>query len=118
MTLQTLPMPDSLWPHVIEATAFGVGLFLKYLYDGKRSEKHADTVKQQRNEELDSRLNNIRQAIKSSTEVIQQDVVTLSGDLRAVKGTVEVVASDVKGLKDRELARLESDAGVNRRRKR
>ena len=75
-------------------------------------------IKKERNEELDTRLNNIRQAIKSSTDLIQQDVTTLSSDVRVVKGTMDVVADDVKGLKDRELARLESDAKDTRRRRR
>lgn len=99
--------------------AEGVGLLV--LYAGHRlweSRIAHPKVRKERNDELDSRLASIRTAISVSTDSVRGDVTTLGGELRAMKGTVEVVASDVKGLKERELARLETDAQASRRRKR
>lgn len=100
---------------MIEAAALILAIAIGKFYDARFAHPK---VRKERNDELDTRLNSIRQAIKTSSDLIQGDVTTLSGDVRQMKGTVEVVASDVKGLKDRELARLEADAVVTRRRRR
>lgn len=111
--LQTVP-PDtpSGTPHMIEAIGLALAIGLAKVWDARVSHPK---IRKERNDELDTRLNNIRQAIKSSTEVIQGDVNALGTDVRVMKGTMDVVAGDVKGLKDRELARLEADAVVTRR---
>ncbi len=108
-----LPVPG-LTVHWLEVLGIIMAIALGKVFDARIANPK---IKKERNDELDTRLNSIRQAINSSTDLIQQDVVTLTSDLRAVKGTVDVVAVDVKGLKDRELARLEADAGPTRRSK-
>lgn len=76
-------------------------------------------IKKERNEELDGRLKTLRDglglAISTGHQSLSHELTTLSSDLRTVKGTVDSMAGDVKGLKDRELGRLESDAREGRR---
>lgn len=111
---QTLPVPNPLMAHWAEAASL-FALYVAHKLYALRIEQ--PKVKKERNDELDTRLNNIRQAITSSTQLIQQDVTTLSTDLRVVKSTVDGMAKNVEGLQQRELERLEADAAPTRQRR-
>lgn len=115
--MQTPPLPSDAMPHLIEAVALGVALVLKAAWDHRVQQKHTSTTRRERNEELDTRLKNVTHAIGMAQQSNELEFGKLNSRFDRMDGTVEAVASDVKGLKDRELARLETDAAPTRQRR-
>lgn len=97
---------------MLEAIAIVVAFAGAKLWDARVAHPK---IRKERNDELDTRLKNVTHAIGVAQQSNELEFGKLNGRFDRVEGTVKVVAEDVKGLKDRELARLEADAVVARR---
>lgn len=116
-TAVTAPTPTEI-PGMLTLGALAVlYAFAEWLKSRSQNKTHAKT-KEERNAELDSRLNPIRDAIGLAQQSNNMEFGKLNSRFDKVESTVETMAKNVDGLQTRELARLEADAVVTRRRKR
>lgn len=101
--------------HWMEAAGIILAMALSKVWDSRIAHPK---VKKERNNELDAGLGPIRDAIGYAQQSNNMEFGKLNTRFDRVEGTVDVVADDVKGLKDRELERLETDAREARKARR
>lgn len=100
--------------HWIEAAGLVAAIAASKLYDarmGKKKDRHAEAG-------MDSRIKSILNAVTISQQSSEQEFSKVHGRLSIMEGSVETVVTEVKGLRERELQRLEDDARPSRRRRR
>ena len=119
---QTAVPANPTMSHWIEAAGLAFAYGVAKLWETRSTKKQHATTKVERNAELDQRLTTLGKNLDTAISVVHQSNTMEFGKLNTrfdkMEGTVDSVAGDVKGLKERELARLESDAAPTRRQKR
>lgn len=87
MTPQTLVTEPTL--HMVgEGILLGAFMVIKGLWDDRKTSKRTAATKKERNEELDTRLNSLRQVISLNHDNLKGDVQAVSTEVRDLKAYV------------------------------
>lgn len=112
---QSLPVAGSpLMQHVSELIALAALFAVKGLWDWRKDKA---TIQSTRGD-LDHRFKSLTTAIDINQQSNVGEFGKVHSRLDKMEGSVEIVKKEVTGLREREIARLEADAGAHRRRKR
>jgi len=90
LTQATLPVTPNAWHLLGEGLILGSAVFLKGVWDDRKTKKHTVATKTERNAELDQRTNRLREAIEFHAQDIRAEV-------REVAATVKDLSAHVIG---------------------
>lgn len=109
---QAVPVAGSpLMQHVSELIALTTLFVVKGVWDWRKDKQQTASTRG----DLDSRFNGLRTAIDINQQSNVSEFGKVNGRLDKVDGSMEIVKTEVTGLRERELSRLEV---ASRRRRR